>query len=82
MLELEQEITAFEGLRGALEAEHPGKWIVMRGRELVGAYDSFDLAAADAVKRFGRGPYLIRQVGSVPVIIPASAIYNFHHASD
>ena len=40
--------------------------------ELVGLYDTFDAAAADAVKRFGSGPYLMRQIGAPPVTLPAS----------
>jgi len=82
MAQLEQEIAAFERLQGVLEAKHPAKWIVMHGANVVGAYEDFDAAASDAVKRFGRGPYLIRQVGAAPVIIPASAMYTFHHAAD
>jgi hypothetical protein len=79
---LDSEIAAFEQMQPSLQADHPGKWIVIRGRELVGAYENFDMAAAEAVRQFGRGPYLIRQVGAVPLILPASAMYTFRHAAD
>ena len=43
-----------------------------------GVYDSFDDAATDAVKKYGRGPYLIRQVGEQPTALPASVAYARH----
>ena len=80
MAELEKEIAAFDAIRGALESEHFGKWALVYGRDLIGTYDSFDAAATYAVSKFGRGPYLIREIGSPPVIIPASAMFVFRHA--
>jgi len=47
-----------------------GKWVLVRDRQLVGVYDSFDAAAEEAVKRFGGGPYLIRQIGAQQVNLP------------
>ena len=80
---LEKEIAAYETMRSALETEHLGEWVVVHDRELVGVYESFGVAAADAVGKFGRGPYLIREIGEVFVRLPASALYNpvFEHAS-
>lgn len=69
---LETEIHAFEGRKKELEQYYLGKFVVFRGQELIGAFDSFNAAAAEAVRRFGRGPYLIRQVGAPPVALPAS----------
>jgi hypothetical protein len=28
------------------------------------------------VQKFGSGPYLIRQVGASPIVLPASVMYN------
>ena len=69
---LETEIQAFEARKAELEKHYKGKFVVFHGRELIGAFDTLDAAAADAVRRFGRGPYLIRQVGAPPVSLPAS----------
>jgi hypothetical protein len=69
------EIAAYEAMERELEAKHMGKWVVLRGGQLVDVYESFDAAANDAVSRFGRGPYLIRQVGAPPVTLPASVMY-------
>jgi hypothetical protein len=71
-LDLDFDIAAYEAMRADLEAHSMGRWVVVRDRQLVGAYDSFERAAEEAVRRFGRGPYLIRQVGAPPVVIPVS----------
>jgi hypothetical protein len=79
MPELDVEISAYESMREQLEASHMGKWVLLHGRELVGVYDSFDPAAEEAVKRFGCGPYLIRQVGAQSITLPASVMYQLDH---
>lgn len=73
---LEAEIDAYEARREELEQHHHGKFVVFHGQEFVGAFDSLDNAAAEAVRRFGRGPYLIRQVGRPPIALPASIMYR------
>lgn len=72
MADLDHEIEAFERKKDELERHHLGKWVVIHDGELVNAFDTFDTAAREAVSRFGRGPYLIRQVGQPPVKLPAS----------
>ncbi len=73
---LEKEIAVFDGMKERLEAEHFFKWVVIHDDEFVGVYDTLQDAAVVAVARFGRGPYLIRQVGAPPVTLPASALYK------
>ena len=76
MQTLTEEIAAYEGMRRTLEIDHFGKWVVVYGGKLAGVYDSFEKAADDAVSRFGRGPYLIREVGAPPTTLPASVLYH------
>ena len=73
---LEREIAAFEAQRETLEQHHMGKFVVIYGDRLAGAFDSIDAAASFAVSQFGRGPYLIRQVGAPPAHLPASVLYR------
>jgi hypothetical protein len=80
MAEIDNEITAFEAMREKLESEHMGKWVLLRESKLIGIYDSFEAAAEVAVQQFGRGPYLIRQIGAPPVSLPASLMYPRTHA--
>jgi hypothetical protein len=76
MEDLKAEILAYEARRADLEAAHFGKFTLFHGGELIGTYETFDQAARDAVRRFGRGPYLIRQVGSSPITLPESVMYH------
>ena len=76
MTTLSSQISAYEAMRDILETDHFGKWVVLHGGELIDTYESFEKAAEDAVRRFGRGPYLIRQVGAPPVTLPASVLYR------
>ena len=76
MTTLSSQILAYEEMRNSLETDHFGRWVVFHDGELEGTYESFEEAAEDAVRRFGRGPYLIRQVGAPPVTLPASVLYR------
>ena len=80
MIELDREIAAYETMRADLENRHMGQWALVFNESLIGVYPSFDEAAQVAVREFGRGPYLIRQVGAPPVTMPASVMFQFHHA--
>ncbi len=79
MSDLDQELQAYEAMKANLEEHHTGKWVVIHDGELVDAFDTLDAAATEAVRRFGRGPYLIRQVGAPPVSLPASVLYRPVH---
>ena len=79
---LSEEIAAYDRMRNLLETDHFGKWVVVHDETLVGTYDDFQDAAADAVQRFGRGPYLIRRVGEPPLTLPASVLYRPVRAAD
>lgn len=82
MAELEAEIATFEAHRVEWEAQHSGKWVLIHGADLAGVFDEFNGAAAAAVAKFGRGPYLIRQMGAPPVVLPASVMYIFRDAAN
>ena len=71
MTTLDHQISAYEEMRDILETDHFGQWVVFHDGQLIGTYDSFQNAAEEAVRCFGRGPYLIRQVGAPPMRLPA-----------
>jgi hypothetical protein len=79
MQDIDNEISAYDAMREELEIHHMGEWVVMHDGKLIGTYPSFENAANDAVSRFGRGPYLIRQIGAPPITLPASVMYNTYH---
>ena len=76
MEHLEQEIATYERRRDSLEAAHRLKWVVVHGETIVGTYPTFEEAAEEAVRQFGRGPYLIRQVAAPPIRLPSSVVYE------
>jgi hypothetical protein len=76
---IDSEIGAFESMKASLEAEHMGKWVVIHDLILVGIFDAFEGAADRAVTLFGRGPYLIRQVGAQPLTLPAAVMFHPVH---
>lgn len=75
MADVDKEIAAYTKLQPDLESRHMGKWVLIHDEALVGLYDSLEAAADEAVKQFGRGPYLIRQVGAPPITLPASVVF-------
>ncbi len=79
MADVDFEIAEFAKMQPELEAKHTGKWVLFHGGLMISLYDSFEATATDAVTRFGRGPYLIRQVGAPPVTLPASVLFHFDH---
>lgn len=79
MADIGTELSAYDNMREDLERNSMGKWVLLRDGKLVGVFESFDGAAEDAVKNFGSGPYLIRQVGAPPVSLPASVMYHLTH---
>lgn len=76
MAALDVELNAYRQEAARLEASHMGKWVVFRGSALISIYDTLEAAAEDAVAKFGHGPYLIRQIGASPIVIPVSLAYN------
>jgi hypothetical protein len=79
MASIDTEIAAFEQMRSSLEAEHLGEWVLIHDSDLVSTFPTFDDAAQLAVAKFGRGPYLIRQIGAASVVLPASVMYHPVH---
>jgi hypothetical protein len=82
MANVDDNIAAYDAMREKLESGHMGKWVLFCDRELVSVFDSFEQAAESAVEKFGRGPYLIRQIGAPALALPASAMYNPGYGSD
>ena len=76
MAKLSEEIAAYERMQDTLEADHFGEWVIVHDGELIGAYSAFQDVALVARRRFGRGPYLIRQVGEGPIRLPASLLFG------
>ena len=73
---LEENIQAYEAQQEELEKYYKGKYVVFFDREKIDSFDNFDAAAREAIRRFGRGPYLIRQVGQREMRLPSSVMLS------
>jgi len=76
MSDLADDIKAYERMQGDLEMKYTGQWVLFRDEKLISVHNAFEKAAEDAVRLFGAGPYLIRQVGAHPLVLPASVMYR------
>ena len=74
--ELDRETSLYEQRKAEFEKKHRWEWVVIHGEEVVGFYDDFQDAAQVAVERFGRGPYLIRQIGIPKQPLPIAVLYH------
>ena len=78
MASLTDDIAQYDLLRNQLEIDHTGEWVVIHDRNLIGLFKSFEAAADEAVRQFGRGPYLIRQVGAPPIVLSPAMMYGMN----
>ena len=72
---LANEAALYEQRRKEFEQRHMLEWVVIRGKDVT-FFENFDGAAQSAVERFGRGPYLIRQIGAQIRPLPASFAFR------
>jgi hypothetical protein len=42
--------------------QHPGKHVLVKGRELIGAFDTNEEALSEGARHFGLEPFLVRRV--------------------
>ncbi|MBP7828737.1 MAG: hypothetical protein KA248_02335 [Kiritimatiellae bacterium] len=80
MHDIRSDIAAYAKMKQELELQHMGKWVLVHEGKLDAIYDSSEEAARQAVNKFGRGPYLIRQIGAQDIVLPASVMYRLVHA--
>ena len=73
---LDRQIAAYDSQREQLERDYHGRWVVFHDESLLGDYASYEDAITAAMRKFGRGPYLIRQVGAPPLRLPASVMFR------
>ena len=81
MSTLKENIAAYEAMQDDLELDYFGKWVVFYDKELAGTYKTSGDAVDDAMVRFGRGPYLIKQVGEPPLTLPPYVPYRTRNAN-
>jgi hypothetical protein len=73
---LTREIATFDRERERLEREHVGKFVLIRGDEVIGTYDAFQTAADEGLRRFGNTPFLIREIGRRDYTLSPAIMYG------
>lgn len=61
----------------ALAADYPGRYLLIKGESVVGAFETHDSGVDAGIKLFGRGPFLVRSVADPdpePLTIPAMVV--------
>ena len=54
---------------------HAGKFVLVKGRELIGTFNRAEDAVAEGARRFGQEPFLVRSVDQEKdIYIPALAL--------
>jgi hypothetical protein len=64
---LEAELATYEARREELLASAEGKYVLIKGEEVAGVYDSQEDAVREGYRRFGNVPFLVKQVLRVEV---------------
>jgi hypothetical protein len=59
---LEKELALYAQIKADLLKNHAGKFVLIKDEDFIGAYDSAENAYGEGVKRFGRGPFLVKKV--------------------
>jgi hypothetical protein len=73
MNELEEELKTYGEHEEELKATAFGKYVVIKGPEIVGTFDTLESALVEGTRRFGLEPYLVRKIGEPiqTITIPA-----------
>lgn len=61
-VELEREIEFFESKRKEWLKDHKDKFVLIKGKELIDVFSTFEDAYKEGVRRFGNQPFLIKKV--------------------
>lgn len=59
---LREELGFFQSMRAQLLMAHEGKFVLIKGHELVGVFESQQQAYALGLEKLGNVPFLIKQV--------------------
>jgi hypothetical protein len=60
---LDEELRTYAQQEEELKRTAPGKFVVIKGTEIVGTFDTLELALTEGTRRFGLEPYLVRRIG-------------------
>jgi hypothetical protein len=59
---LELEMSTYQAHQLELLPQNEGRFVVIKGQEIAGAYDTYEDALQAAYDRYGLGPFLVKRV--------------------
>ncbi len=59
---LEQEIKTYNELKNKLLKESRGKFVLIKGSEVLGVYENKDTALSEGYKKFGNQEFLVKEI--------------------
>jgi hypothetical protein len=71
---LEQELAFYEEHRTEWLTKHPGRFVLVNGRELIGVFDNQDDALSEGARRFGLASFLVRRVEEAEELVQVPAL--------
>ena len=79
-MELERELRYFESIKDDLLKRYDGKYVLIKGENLIDVFSSFEDAYKEGVKRFGNSPFLIKKVEKIEPIeeVPSLSLGVIH----
>ena len=60
---LKVEIAYYDEHARELLLEYPNRFVLIHGDQLIGDFESRSEAVGEGVRRYGRGPFLVRRAG-------------------
>lgn len=77
---LKKELATYDRELERLKREHAGKYVLIKGENVVGTFDTFATAAGEGLRLCADEPFLVRKIGSEAPALPISLIYGLTRA--
>lgn len=71
---LKAEIAYYDEHAKELLLTYPNRFVLIHGDELIGTFESHAEAVGEGVRRYGRGPFLVRRTGEKQRVLTAPAL--------
>lgn len=71
---LVDETDFYEENKESFVRDHRNRHLLIKGRELIGSYETEERAVEEGVQRFGAGPFLVRFSGEDTLVVSAPAL--------
>lgn len=71
---LQKETSFYEKNRDQLILKYPNRTLLIHDENVEGDFETFDMAVAEGVRRFGVEPFLVKKPGEPDLVLSAPAL--------